>query len=486
MTFFVVKKLFQLIGLFAAISFYYSCTPRPEQAPPNILFIAVDDLRPELNCYGSSQIKSPNIDKVADGGIIFKQAYCQVPVCGASRASLLTGIRPNVSRFLDYDTWADEDAPGALSLPNHFKNNGYYTLSRGKIFHHKKDKLESWSEEPWLPLDDEEGPKYWRNYQLKENIGIMEANEGSGPAYEKADVDDNAYFDGQIADRCIQDLRRLKDMDKPFFLAAGFLKPHLPFNAPSEYWDMYDPERIKLPDNPFRPEHAPDASMHNFGELRAYTNIPGNGPLSDSLTKRLIHGYFACVSYTDSQIGKLLLELKVLELDKNTVVIIWGDHGWNLGEHGLWCKHCNYETSLRAPVILKVPWLEGGLQTDALIEFVDIYPTLCELAGLNIPDHVQGESLLKYMDNPSLPGKPFVFSRWQKGESVKNVDYRYTEWIDTTGTRFAEMLYDHQTDYDENHNISGEEEHTDIIRLFREKNLENRRVSRQDINNLNE
>jgi arylsulfatase A-like enzyme len=244
---------------------------------------------------------------------------------------------------------------------------------------------------------------------------------------------------------------------------------------------MYDSEAIDLPDNPYKPENAPDVSMHNFGELRNYTNIPKTGPLSDSLTRTLIHGYYACVSYTDKQIGKVLSELKNLGLEKNTVVILWGDHGWNLGEHGLWCKHCNYETSLRAPIILKVPWLKGSLQTDALVEFVDIYPTLCDLAGLDIPGHVQGESLLKYMNDPGLPGKSYVFSRWYRGESVKNVDYRYTEWLDSGNTRFAEMLYDHRVDYAENQNISGDDQNADIIGVLREKNLANRVLAEQEI-----
>lgn len=459
--------------LFLAIIFY-SCDAKLDSIPPNILFIAVDDLRPELNCFGASHIVSPNIDQVAGDGIIFRQAYCQVPVCGASRASLLTGIRPNVSRFIDYDTWADIDAPDALSLPAHFKANGYHTISNGKIFHYKTDKIDSWSVPPWVPADDISGKVYWRDYQTKANIEIMETNEGSGPAYENADVDDNAYYDGKITDRSIRDLKKLKDMGQPFFLAIGYYKPHLPFNAPKKYWDLYDPDEINLPDNPHIPENAPPASMHNFGELRAYYDIPPEGPLPDSLAHKLIHGYYACVSYTDAQIGKILKELEILNLEKNTIVIIWGDHGWNLGEHGLWCKHCNYETSLRAPIILKVPWRYGGLKTDAMVEFIDIYPTLCDLAGISIPNHVQGESLTKYLDDPDLEGKRYVYSRFKKGESVKNQDFRYTEWLDSSQFRIAEMLYDHNTDPNENNNISGEIKNSEIIETLREVNLENR------------
>ena len=468
----MIRKI--ALSLLFLISVFYSCEDNPDQAPPNILFIAVDDLRPELNCFGAGHIVSPNIDQVAGEGIIFRQAYCQVPVCGASRASLLTGIRPNMSRFIDYDTWADIDAPGVLTLPGHFKANGYHTISNGKIFHHKTDKIDSWSEAPWLAADDIIGKKYWRDYQKKENIEIMENNDGAGPPYENADVDDNAYFDGKVTVQSINDLKRLKEMGKPFFLAVGYLKPHLPFNAPKKYWDLYDPREIDLPANPHIPENAPAASMHNFGELRAYYNIPPQGPLPDSMARKLIHGYYACVSYTDALIGKLLKELERLDLDKNTIVIIWGDHGWNLGEHGLWCKHCNFETSLRAPVILKVPWKKGGIKTDAMVEYIDVYPTLCDLAGINIPDHVQGESLVKYYNNPNQKGKPFVYSRFIKGESVKNQEFRYTEWLDSSQSRYAEMLYNHRTDPDENYNISGNNENIEIINALREANLKNR------------
>lgn len=468
---------YNILILFLLVVILNSCDQKPNQTPPNILFIAVDDLRPELNCFGASHIISPNIDQVAGAGIIFRQAYCQVPVCGASRASLLTGIRPNVSRFIDYDTYADIDAPGVLSLPAHFKANGYHTISNGKIFHHKTDKLDSWSEAPWLPADDIVGIKYWRDYQKKENIEIMENNEGAGPAYENADVDDNAYYDGKITDRSIRDLNKLKDMGKPFFLAVGYFKPHLPFNAPTKYWDLYDPDGINLPDNSHIPENAPAASIHNFGELRAYYSIPPDGPLPDSMARKLIHGYYACVSYTDALIGKLIRELERLELVKNTIVIIWGDHGWNLGEHGLWCKHCNYETSLRAPVILKVPWKKGGIKTDALVEFIDVYPTLCDLAGIVIPDHIQGESLVKFYDDPNLKGKPFVFSRFIRGESVKNQEFRYTEWLDSSRSRYAEMLYNHRIDPDENYNLSGENENSEILNTLRKANLENRNQS---------
>ncbi|HUV63312.1 MAG TPA: sulfatase-like hydrolase/transferase, partial [Sedimentisphaerales bacterium] len=265
---------------------------------PNVLFIAVDDLRPQLGCYGHKQMLSPKIDRLASQGVTFLRSYCQVPVCGASRASLLTGVRPTKDRFLGFDTWAEKDLPGALSVAKHFRSNGYHTISNGKVFHHAPDCKDGWSEEPWRPKGE------WRNYLREENIKLAQSNPGqAGPAYEAADVPDNAYFDGMIADKGISDLRRLKNMDEPFFLALGFLKPHLPFNAPKKYWDMYKREEIDLADNPFRPKGAPDAALHTWGELRAYHGLPKKGPLPDEMARTLVHGYYACVSYTDAQIG---------------------------------------------------------------------------------------------------------------------------------------------------------------------------------------
>jgi iduronate 2-sulfatase len=425
---------------------------------PNVLFIAVDDLRPQLGCYGHKQMISPNIDRLASDGVTFLRSYCQVPVCGASRASLLTGVRPTKDRFLGYDTWAEKDLPGALSIARHFKLNGYHTISNGKVFHHKNDCLDGWSEEPWRPKGS------WLNYLLEENRKLVDQDSNQrGPAYEAADVADNAYFDGMIADKGISDLRRLKAMDKPFLLALGLLKPHLPFNAPKKYWDMYKRENIDLADNPFRPKGAPDAALHNWGELRAYHGIPAKGPLSDELARALIHGYYACVSYTDAQIGRVLAELDRLGLRDDTTVILWGDHGWNLGEHGLWCKHCNFETSLHSPLIVRGLGIKAGIKTNGLTEYLDIYPSLCELCGLPLPGHLQGRSFVPLLSNPNLPWKKAVFSRYIRGDSVKTDRYRYTEWRRKDGKIYARMLYDHSVDLLENVNISELPENKEVV-----------------------
>ena len=443
------------LGKMAAATLF-TCTPifhcARTRKKPNILFIAVDDLRPQLGCYGHAQMKSPNIDRLASEGFLASRSYCNVPVCGASRASLLTGMRPKRDRFVNYHTWADKDLPGNLSLPRYLKEQGYYTLSNGKVYHHQTDGEGSWSEAAWRPTNPDNN---WRDYLSETNQRISRAHpDHRGLPYEAMEVEDNAYFDGKIADKTIEDLKRLRDKDQPFFLAAGFLKPHLPFNAPQKYWDLYDRETINMADNPFRPQNAPDAAMHNWGELRNYAGIPPTGPLDENLARTLVHGYYACVSYTDAQIGRILDTLDELDLSQNTIVILWGDHGWNLREHGLWCKHCNFNTSLQAPILLRAPGYQGGIESDGLIEFVDIYPTLCELAGLEIPEHCQGKSFVPLIKKPDQSWKSFVHSRFHNGESIRTDRHLYTEWHDDDGKMYARMLYDHVNDPKENVNIS--------------------------------
>ncbi len=427
---------------------------------PNVLFIPIDDLRPQLNCYGHTQMVSPHIDELAGDGVIFQNAYCQVPVCGATRASLLTGVRPKRDRFVTYATKVDEDLPGALTLPEHFRKNGYTTLSNGKVFHHRTDTADrSWSAKPWYPNTGGN----WRNYLIKENQAVAEENNGRGPAFECSDVPDNAYIDGQIADHAIEDLQRLKDAGDPFFLAAGFIKPHLPFNAPKRYWDLYRRADIKLADNPFRPRGAPDNAMHNWGELRSYFKVPTKGPLPDEMARTLIHGYYAATSYTDAQVGRLLSELDRLGLRENTIVVLWGDHGWQLGEHGMWCKHCNFNTSLNAPLILSAPDFTGEKRSDALVEFADIYPTLCELAGISLPKHLEGASFVPLLEHPGQQWKKAAFSRYFAGDSIRTEQHLYTEWTNDKGDICGRMLYDHEADPDENENISEESENQGLV-----------------------
>ena len=430
----IPKDICLLPAFFGALAFIGASV---SGSTPNILFIAVDDLRPELGCYGNTQIVSPNIDRLAASGTVFKEAYCQVPVCGASRASLMTGLYPTRQRFLNYHTKADMEVRGIYDLPGWLQEHGYTTISNGKIYHQKDDFERSWAEISH--------PGTFRQYVLPENIALPHKEQ---PPFEAADVPDNAYPDGKTAEKVIRDLERAKAAGSPFFIAAGFSKPHLPFNAPTKYWDLYDRASLSLPDNYYVPEGAPRQALHNWNELRGqYGGVPQKGAVSDELALHLIHGYYASVSYADAMIGKILDSLDRLGMSESTIVILWGDHGWQLGEHTLWCKHALFRTSLNAPLILRAPGYKSGQRSSALVEFVDIYPTLCELAGIEAPEHLQGRSLVPVLKNPNAEFKQAIFSRYQSGEAVKTKNLSYAQW-----SGGAEMLYDHDNDLDENVN----------------------------------
>ena len=427
----------------------------------NILFIAVDDLRPELNLYGANHIISPNIDKLADQSLVFNRAYCNIPVCGASRASLLTGIRPTRNRFLNYKTRADVDVPNAVSLPKFLKQNGYVTISNGKIYHNNEDDDSAWNYR-WFPEGN------IRDYQIEkhiiENAGSGQAK-GGAVSHEIAQVNDTAYFDGKIAHKGIADLRELKNNKKPFFLALGFMKPHLPFNAPKKYWDLYDRNNIELPESYVQPKSTPRKAFHNFGELRQYNNIPKKGDIPEALAKELIHGYYACVSYVDAQIGLVLDELKRLELDEETIVILWGDHGWNLGDHKLWSKHVTFETALRAPLMIKVPGKTKGQKTETITEYIDVYPSLVELVGLEIPSTVDGKSFVPILDGKTQE-KDWAVSKFKDAVTLIKGDLFYTEWTNDEGVAYARMLFDHKTDPLEIDNLAEKPEYKEKVKAL--------------------
>lgn len=440
---------------------------KPQEIPkPNVLFIAVDDLRPELGCYGNEVISSPGIDKLAKGGIVFTRAYCNVAVSGASRASLLTGTRPTDYRFLNFRSRADLDNAGAITLPQHYRENGYYTVSLGKIFHSQEDSRDAAWDEIWShsPVNGST-----RNYLLPENIERDSENQMRGMPYEMADVPDSAYFDGETALKAASYLREFEKAGQPFFLAVGFKKPHLPFNAPTKYWDLYDPDSIGLAPNPFPPENAPTEAFHPWAELRSYHSVPKEGPLSDEMALKLRHGYYASISYVDAQIGILLDELERTGLSENTVVVLWGDHGWNLGENALWGKHCNFNRSLNAPLIFRVPGITEGKKSNAITEFIDIYPTLCDLCGLEKPSHLDGESLVGRLKRPEKKENDFAVCKWNNGVTYIEANYFYTEWYDKNDRVITTMLYDHSTDPEENINLSVKPGYTKIIEKLSKK-----------------
>lgn len=452
------------------------------KAKPNVLFVVVDDLRPQLNCYGVDWILSPHIDRLAGEGLTFERAYCQQAICAPSRASVLSGCRPDTTTIYDLRTPLRTAMPDVLSLPEHFKQHGYETVSIGKVYHHAKDDRQGWSTEPFQSQGDWKG----RGYLTDEAIAVIAQSDaalaaqgstrrGLGPAFEAADVADDDYHDGKDALAAIAELERLAHLDRPFFLALGFHKPHLPFNAPKRYWDLYDAETVPLALNPFAPEGVTEFSLTNFGELRGYFGIPKEGRVPDDLARRLVHGYAACVSYMDAQLGKVLDELERLGLREDTIVILWGDHGWKLGEHDSWCKHTNFEIDARAPLLIRVPGKPGGQRTAALVEFVDMYPTLADLCGLSIPEHCEGTSFAPLLDDPARPWKLAAFSQYPRrgnvmGYTMRTDRYRYTEWWQReTGDVLARELYDHARDPQENVNAVSKPEYAEaVVQLARQ------------------
>jgi arylsulfatase A-like enzyme len=445
---------------------YYLCLTGILLAPavlaadrPNVLFLAVDDLRPQLACYGRSFMHSPNIDRLASQGVLFERAYCMVPTCGASRAALMTSIRPTRSRFVNYLTWAEKDAAGITTLNTHFREHGYTTISLGKVFHHPTDNAQGWSEPAWRPSGDDYQDQTAKQQAIAaEKKKHPQKKRFRGPAYEGVDAPEENYRDAQIAARAVQYLEKFsEEPDQPFFLAVGFFKPHLPFVAPKKYWDLYNFSQIDLPSNYHPPKDAPAGAVHNSGELRAYTGIPPRGLVDRETARKLIHGYYACVSFTDAQIGRLLDALKDEGLSDNTIIVLWGDHGWQLGEHGMWNKHSCFETSMHAPLLVVAPTetdVKPGTRVSALTEFIDIYPSLCELSGLPTPSHVQGTSFVRLLKNPSADWKPFAVGRYSSGDTVRTDGFRYSQYTDRNQIVTGQMLYDHQSDPDENTNVA--------------------------------
>jgi iduronate 2-sulfatase len=440
---------------------------------PNILFIAIDDLRPELGCYADKIVQSPNIDKLAGSGVLFNRAYCQQAVCSPSRTSLMTGRRPNTTRVWDLKTHFRTTIPDVVTLPQYFKNNGYHTQSIGKIYHDPASAQDapSWSVPEILAVTNREG-----KYVLPANL---QRKASKAASTELADVPDNAYIDGQVADQAMEVLRKIKD--KPFFLAVGFRRPHLPFSAPKKYWDLYDEKKIPLPMQRALPQNIPAYAAHNSEELRGYSDIGPDSLNTDSKTRQLLHGYYAAISYTDAQIGKVLAELERLNLTRNTIVVLWSDHGFHLGEKGLWAKTTNYELDTRVPLIIAAPGKVRGVISNELVELVDLYPSLAELSGLPVPEGLEGTSLAPLLTRPEQTWKSAVFSQfprpWQyKGEpeimgyAIRTDRYRYVEWRNfKTGEVKATELYDHQVDAVEVNNIAGIAANTALVEQLKQQ-----------------
>lgn len=457
----------------------------------NVLFIAVDDLKPLIGAYGDETAITPNMDRLAAMGVTFTNNHCQQAVCGPSRASLLTGLYPDLTEIWDLKTLIRDKNPGIMTLPQYFKDNGYTTVGMGKIFDPRSvdkgyDEV-SWSQPYTMPdiYDDDNGEPAMGSYQSVENKKTFDELKAEGeakglengplnkyirdgykPATEAFSIDDDGYFDGALANVAVEKIGELGKADNPFLLCVGFKKPHLPFVAPQKYWDLY--ERDKLPVAAFQKQAKGtiQISYHDSGEIKSYTDIPASfGPddiIIEAKQRELIHGYYACVSYVDAQIGKLLDALDAQGLTASTTITMWGDHGWHLGDHALWCKHSNFEQATRSPLIIASPQSEKGELNDSPTGFVDLFPTLCELTGLAIPKHLQGKSLKPILDGKSKNVNDFAISQYPRakhmGYALRNDRYRYVAWYkegQTSGavTILAKELYDYKKDPLETINI---------------------------------
>lgn len=399
---------------------------------PNILFIAVDDLRPELGCYGSDIAVTPNLDRLAQQGLLFNRAYCQEAICSPSRASLMTGARPDTIKIIENYTYFRDLNPEIVTLPQHFRAHGYETTYVGKIYHGKfTDNELSWSRKPAYNKMKVKRSRFPGGYALPENREIFKKNKaamvakygeaakyglGMGPAYECADVPDQTYSDGYNTDLAIVTMQDMVAKgDRPFFLGLGFHLPHLNWLSPKRYWDLYDPAKIPLATQDQAPDNGATMGLHASFELRVRHGIPKSGPIGVKLARTLKHAYLASVSYVDAQIGRMLSALEGAGVRDNTIVIVWGDHGWHLGDMGVWGKATNYEIATRVPLIIWTPDMPDrhrGKTTNALVELLDTYPTLCDLAGLEKPAHLEGKSFVPLLENPTRPWKKAAFSQF--------------------------------------------------------------------------
>ena len=515
--------------IISTILIFLACDLVAQQAKkPNILFIAVDDLKPIMACYGNKIIKTPNIDRLAKMGTMFSNNYCQQSVCGPTRASLMTGMRPDYTKVWDLKTQMRDINPDIVTLPQYLISQGYNTVGTGKIFHPssaiKKIDPVSWN----MPYMEPEAGDYANGlgkpansqYQKPENKAMFLVKKErvqredddemptsiKGPSIENYDVPDHAYDDGVITLKARDQMVKMHKDNKPFFLAVGYHKPHLPFVAPKKYWDLYNRADMPLASFQEHASNAPEIAYHKSGELRNYTDIPAfamfNEPgfhlrLKTEKQLELIHGYYAAVSYMDAQVGILLNTLDSLGTLNNTIIVLWGDHGWHLGDHDLWEKHTNLEQATRAPLIIAAPGMKPG-PTTSLSEHIDIFPTLCDLASVPVPKHLHGRSLKPVMQNKKAAVNEFAMSQYPRklskeemkkksytsnammGYSMRTDKYRYTIWMNdfTSSTAFSESkvyateLYDYVADPLEKHNVIDEKTYAKAAVELRKEMIE--------------
>lgn len=501
---------YTLPSLFLAclLTITFSCNDTTDPVQPNVLFVSIDDLRPTLGAYDDPVAVTPNIDILAGEGMTFRQVFCQAAVCAPSRASLMTGLRPDSTRVWHLGDQFRKINPAAVTMPQYFARHGYHTVNIGKIFHNYMPDSVSWDEPDlrptqylrpeWLGRDGEtfyisetvqQSQEIKRDSLLKLRPVRYADGWNTGPAWEAADVHDTLYYDGAQTELVKRTLTRLAEKDEPFYMGLGYFRPHLPFAVPKKYWDLYDPAEIPLAANPKIPAEAPVWTMNSMYELRHYDGFGHIGHpnssyrMSEDTARILKHGYYASVSYVDALLGDLVSHLKALDLYENTIIVVWGDHGWKLGEHNSWGKMTNYNIDLQVPLIIRYPGQEKrGVETFALTELVDMFPSLCELAGIAIPDYAQGTSFVPLLNEPELPWKKAAFSQFHRrprvaadggrymGYSINTAAHHYIEWYTwdhKTGTRgeYKETeLYDRLNDPFEKENIADKAENAPLVK----------------------
>ncbi|WP_462319752.1 sulfatase [Marinilabilia sp.] len=473
--------------LYAAVLFLtaWSCSGQTFQQP-NIVFISVDDLRPQLGCYGFDYMKTPNLDKLASQSTVFKNHFTQVPTCGASRYSMLTGKYPTHPSELRNNVIIEKitNQKGS-NQPETFihllKKNGYYTSGIGKISHSADGYVYGYNEPvstqrelplSWDTLQFDTGPweTGWDAFFAYSGGQSRTTLQKKVKPYEMASVPDSGYPDGLTAHLSIKELNRLNKLNRPFFLGVGFFKPHLPFNAPSKYWNLYQKNNIPLSPNPQAPANVNPVALNNSGEFnngyqKAEEHPSAEHPVSKEYARRLRHAHFAAISYIDAQIGKVINELDRLNLTENTIIIVWGDHGWHLGDHSIWGKHTLFERALKSALIIKTPGTNksAGI-ADGLVESLDIYPTLCELCNINPPEDLDGNSLVPLLNRSTGKGKKAVLGFWHNGYTVRNENFRLMYFPKEKENEFA--LFDHQNDPYETTNIA--DSHTEVVQEMKQ------------------
>jgi iduronate 2-sulfatase len=428
-----------------------SASASSEQARdrPNILLLLVDDLKPALGCYGDRHARTPNLDELASRGLRFELAYCNQAVCAPSRFTLMLGAHSTTTGLYGLGNKLRRSLPKAVTMPQFFASHGYRTESLGKIFHighgnegdpasfsipHFHDKVIE-----YLDPASTEGGKltreeaYFTNQQLDRIHSLPR-----GAAFESTDSKDEDYADGRVAAEAIRRLKAAKNRKGPFFMAVGFVRPHLPFSAPRKYWDLHDPARLPLSPHEEHPEGSPGIAHKRAGEIAMYSPVPRkNEDYTIELKRQLVHGYYASVSYMDAQVGKVIAELDRLELARNTIIVLWGDHGFHLGDLGIWTKHTNYEQANHIPLLLVAPGVtKEGSSTRQLAESVDLFPTLVELAGLpapKVPQPLNGRSLVPVLRDPAQRIRDHAFHCYPRrggviGRAIRTERYRMVEW----------------------------------------------------------